>query len=673
MRIAERVAAGGGVADRGTLDDVQWLWHGPGLPLLLAPLLALDLPLAAVRLLAGPATLFAAVLVFHRALRVRVAPRPALAGAAALGLYGPMLHPLQTVHKEPLAVLLVAVAVLGWSRAAAHGRRADAVLAGVALGALAMVRLEYGWVLVALLALGAAGALVRRVRPGGRVGGHRTALVAAAGLATCVPWLAYTRDVSGQAPYWGNASGESLLWMAPGGPPGSTGEFHGVRPVFTDPALASARPLLRRLDRLGPLERDRALRHLAAERVRRDPAGYARNVAANVARLWVALPARPAPPAGTVVLFAGFALLLLAALARTAWTLVRDRPRLPAEAAGLALFALLGLGVHVPPSADPRMTLPLVPVLIWLVVVVAARRRAGGAAGAPDHERQAPRGGRPARPLGEERLDRPAQVVGAEEIAGLPGDDRVGRPGAALLLGPDDRLRRGVGAGRAVRELRRERLRPVGEALVGPDAVDDAPALERRRVDDLAGHDELARAGRAGALGDPLGAAHRRGEPDDGLHEPERRGLGGDEQVAGQGELQAPGQAEPVGGEDGRVREVLDAVHEDEQVVPQRGGVRHGQVVEHPHVDAAGPHPALGAHEQPAGRGGVEVVERGREAGPHVVGEEVQRRLGDGQRRQRAVAVDPDDAHARSSAPARATSAGSPGPGTHGSRSGSSA
>jgi hypothetical protein len=404
VRIAERLAAGGGLADRGTLDDVQWLWHGPGLPLLLAPLVALDVPLVLIRVLAGPVALFAAVVVFHRALRLRVTGRAALAGALALGLYLPMLHPLQTVHKEPLAVLLVAVAVLLWSRSVAHGRRADAVLAGVALGALAMVRLEYGWVLAALLALGAAGVVVRRRRDALRPAttgsaAHRTVLVAAAGLAACVPWLAYTRDVSGEPVYWGNASGESLFWMAPGGPPGATGEFHGVRPVFTDPALAPVRPLFRRLERLGPLARDRELRRLAADRVRRDPAGYARNVAANAARLWFLLPTRPRPPAGTIALFAGFALLLLAALARTAWTVVRRRPSLPPEAAGLTAFAVLGLGVHLPPSADPRMTLPLVPVLVWLVVVVARAPVAGAPGhGTRDVARVASAGGR--RPAG---------------------------------------------------------------------------------------------------------------------------------------------------------------------------------------------------------------------------------------------------------------------------------
>jgi hypothetical protein len=351
----------GGYAARDTVHDVRWLWHGPGVPVLLAPLVALDLPLELIRLLAGPALLFAAVLLLHRVLCLHVGPRPALLGALALGLYLPALAPLRTVHKEPLAMLLVALAMLGLAR----GRRRDAALAGLALGALVMVRLEYGWVLVALLALCGAAALAGR--RGAVVRASATAL--AVGLACCLPWLAYTRDVSGRFPYWGNAGGESLFWMSPTGVAGQTGEFHGVRPVFEQPALAPYRPLFRRLERLTPLERDLALQRLARANVRARPAAYARNLAANASRLWFGVPMRPAPPPGTVALHLLFNTALLAALGWVALV----RRRLPPVAPAFAACAAAGAGIHLLPSADPRMLLPLVPIAVWLVTVALSR------------------------------------------------------------------------------------------------------------------------------------------------------------------------------------------------------------------------------------------------------------------------------------------------------------
>jgi hypothetical protein len=360
---ADRLAEGR-YAVRGA-DHVAYLWHGPGMPLLLAPLRALDVPLPAIRVLVGPLLLFAALVVFHRALRLHLAPGAALAGTLALGLYGPAMQPLRTVHKEPLAMLLVAAAMLFAGRGIARGRRRDLLLAGLALGALVMVRLEYGWGLMALLGLCA----VWAVRARDRARPRRAAAVLAIGLGACLPWLAYTHEVSGRIAYWGNAGGESLFWMSPTGVPGETGEFHGVRTVFRDPALAPYRPLLRRLERLAPLDRDLALQRLARANMTAHPREYARNVAANSARLWFLVPTRPAPPAGTVLLYATFNGALLLACGWALLAVLRRRPVMPPEAPALLAFAVVGVALHVPPSADPRMLLPVVPVLVWLVLM----------------------------------------------------------------------------------------------------------------------------------------------------------------------------------------------------------------------------------------------------------------------------------------------------------------
>lgn len=82
------------------------LWFGPGLPGALTPLVALDLPIEIVRL-TGALFLFAAVLVFHKLLRLHVGEGTALLGAYALGLYVPFYLLLSTIHSEPLAIMLI--------------------------------------------------------------------------------------------------------------------------------------------------------------------------------------------------------------------------------------------------------------------------------------------------------------------------------------------------------------------------------------------------------------------------------------------------------------------------------------------------------------------------------------------------------------------------------------
>ncbi len=396
LAAAERLLDGG-YAQRGTLNDVRWLWHGPGVPLALAPLLVLGLPIEAIRMVLGPLVLFGTVVVAYRVLLRHAPPRLALLGALALGLYAPAMQPLRTVHKEPLAMLLVALALLFASRALAPAegrtRWLDVSAAGVALGALVMVRLEYGWVLLGLLGACAAAVVVALARghpPRSMRTTRMCAAILAVGLAFCGPWLAYTHDVSGRFPYWGNSGGESLFWMSPTGMAGQTGEFHGQRTVFKQAALAPARPLFRRLERLAPLQRDLALQRIARANIRARPAAWVRNVAANTARLWFLVPTRPAPPAGAGAVYVLFNTTLLMALAWAAAVLVRRRDGdLPALTAPVVAFAAAGLGIHLIPSADPRMALPLVPLLVWLVALAAAQRSTTrrGAPVVADHAR----------------------------------------------------------------------------------------------------------------------------------------------------------------------------------------------------------------------------------------------------------------------------------------------
>jgi 4-amino-4-deoxy-L-arabinose transferase-like glycosyltransferase len=351
-----------------TMDAIRFLWHGPGTPFVLAPLVAAHVPLEAMRFLMAP-VLFGAVLVFHRLLRVRYSPRAALAGAFALGLYLPFLPMLTAVRKEPLAVLLVASGLLGLSRYIARGDRRYMALGGLSLAALVMVRLEFGWVVIALLlACGGWWALRRS-----SLAPRRATAVAALAVAGCVPWLAYTYSLTHKPLYWGNSGGSSLYWMSPTGP-GETGQWHAGHTVYRNAKFARYRPFLRHLQTLPPVARNAALQNTAIANIRAHPAEYARNLAANAGRMWFLVPFWPRQAWGTLALCWIFNGLLLLGSAWAAATLFRNRLRLAPETFPIAAFAGFGLLLHLFPSADPRMLLPMVPALAWLIAQAAAVR-----------------------------------------------------------------------------------------------------------------------------------------------------------------------------------------------------------------------------------------------------------------------------------------------------------
>jgi len=350
----------GHYATPGTLDGVLYLWHGPGLPLLLAPMIWLGVPLDAMRLVCGPLLLFGAIVAFRRLLLLRLPPGRALAGAYAFGLYLPFGYLMGSLTKESLALLLIVTALTAITRALDGGGRLHVVLAGAALAALVAVRVEYGWALIVTTAGALAWALARRRSRAAR----RFLAVCAVGLVGCVPWLVYTHAVTGRTLYWGNSGGLSLYWMSSPSA-AQLGEWHAVHTVFQDPRLAAYRPLFRRVDRLTPLQQDTALRRVAVRQVEAHPGKFLLNIGANAGRMLVAVPLGIDLAVPLVVLYAACNLLLLAALG---WALrcIRRRGRASPEAPAIALLAGAGFLVHLLPSAEPRMFMPLVPLFIAL-------------------------------------------------------------------------------------------------------------------------------------------------------------------------------------------------------------------------------------------------------------------------------------------------------------------
>lgn len=362
----------------GTMDATRFLWHGPGLPALLAPLVALRVPLEGLRL-TSPLLMFASVLLFYRLLRLRLSRRGALIGAYALGLYAPAYYVLGTVAKDPLALLLSISALDATTRYVRNGRWYHAVIAGLSFGGLAMTRLEYGWVITVLLIAGLLWWLLAAGRGGTRSASTRTAwrwaLVCAVGLLACMPWLTYTYAITHHLFYWGNSGGISLYWMS--SPSMSQlGQFYSVHTVFTDPALATYRGFFHYLDTLRPLQRDLELQHVAIVQALGHPAKYVLNMLANLGRMFLGFPfgftLAPAAIAVLIVVNGTLAVGLAAAMT----SVIRTRRALPRETVPFLLFGTVSFAVHIFATAEPRLMLPIIPVPIWLIGQ-AFHRRAG--------------------------------------------------------------------------------------------------------------------------------------------------------------------------------------------------------------------------------------------------------------------------------------------------------
>jgi 4-amino-4-deoxy-L-arabinose transferase-like glycosyltransferase len=359
-----------------TLNPSAYLWHGPGLPALLAPLVALHVPLGLMRILVGPVLLFAAFVVFDRLARLYVSARTALLATYGLAaLYLPFFTVIGDIYVEPLATLCFTLVVFFTVRSVRGGGR-DHLWAGVALAVLALSRVEYGYVLLALLVLSGVWLIASRRSPLAR----RSTLAAAVALLLCAPWLAYTYSLTSKPFYWGNSGGLSLYWMTA---PGNLGDWHSGKEVFAIPQLAADRPLFTTLEHLKPLDQDEKLQHVAFRNIRDDPVHYLGNVANNVDRLLFNFPysyttrsplSFTREKASSIVYAVPNALLLgLLAVALVAG--VRMRRRLGPEILPIAVLVVLGFAVHVPLAAYARFVTPLVPAAVLLVIATLSAAR----------------------------------------------------------------------------------------------------------------------------------------------------------------------------------------------------------------------------------------------------------------------------------------------------------
>jgi hypothetical protein len=360
----------------GTMDGTKFLWHGPGLPALLAPFVALGVPLQGLRLI-SPLLMFVAVLLFYRLLRLRLSRRGALIGAYALGLYAPAYYVIGTVSKDPLALVLSIGALDGTARYLKYHRPRAAVIAGLSLAALAMTRLEYGWVLAAALAVALGWWTIMRARdrrvPERTQAARRWALICALGMLACLPWLLYTYALTGRPFYWGNSGGISLYWMSSPSL-NQLGEWHASHTVFANAGLAAYRPFFHYLATLGPVQGDLELQHVAVVQALAHPAKYGLNLLANVGRTFFGFPFSFTLPAAVIAGLIAFNGALLVGLVAAGTSLIRCRSRLPDEALPFVAFAVVGFCVHLFPTSEPRMMIPLIPVPIWLMSQALHRR-----------------------------------------------------------------------------------------------------------------------------------------------------------------------------------------------------------------------------------------------------------------------------------------------------------
>lgn len=267
------------------------LWHAPGYPLLITPLIAAGAPLLLIRLL-NAVFLYFSVVLFYKLMYKLVSPKIALYAAIVLGCYWLAWKGLPVIMTETFVFFLVTE--IAWAAYKSFNEQKlitrNACMLAFLLGYLALTRFLFGYVLLAGLLLCGVLWLWKRKQQY-----KKSVVVFAFALVVTLPWLVYTFSLTGRVFYWGNSGGTTLYWMS-NPHEGEYGEWFnaqlepngsvdGSEPGAHEKLEAHHRQITHEIMQYKGVERDDAYKRKAFENIRNHPGKYFKNWIANTSRL----------------------------------------------------------------------------------------------------------------------------------------------------------------------------------------------------------------------------------------------------------------------------------------------------------------------------------------------------------------------------------------------------
>lgn len=269
--------------------DQPDILNGPGYSLVLAPLVALQVPLLGLRMLNALFMALAAWFSF-RAVLPYAGSRWALAVALVTAVHPNLVRTAPFLMTEALAVSCIAGFAWAFTAAvrAENWRWGPIVAAAFAFGWLILTRVFFGNVLMAGTAFLLLGIIIFKSQRGRLL---RAITVMALTFCICLPWLAYTKAKTGDTLCWSTNGGELLYW-ATSTQPGENGHWFSEEDVLVMPELVANghRDYYQKNFHLPVKEREAALKSKALENIRANPVGVFRNWLCNGCRLLFGFP-----------------------------------------------------------------------------------------------------------------------------------------------------------------------------------------------------------------------------------------------------------------------------------------------------------------------------------------------------------------------------------------------
>jgi hypothetical protein len=348
------------------------LWNGPGYPLVLVPFILFKTSPQIIVLFNAFAFYLSVVLV-HKTLQRLVNHDLALFLALFWGLYFNIYKILPFALTEPFVCLLIATITYCTVVTFKHSY----IYAGFALGFLALTKIVFGYILLALLLSLLTMFLVRKKNV------YKTGLkVVLIALVTTLPYLAYTYNLTGKVFYWGNSGGMSLYWMSSpytfdygDWQSSSLDMFNNPEPISE---VIGSKILklnhstdIKKINSFPVIKQDSVYKSFALRNIKANPKQFFKNWLSNISRLLFNAPYSYKFQSRTILYDCLLgSLIVFLSVYSSIYTIINWN-RLPFSIKFIMLTALLYLSLTTLLSAYSRMFDIIVPFfLIWFAVVI---------------------------------------------------------------------------------------------------------------------------------------------------------------------------------------------------------------------------------------------------------------------------------------------------------------
>lgn len=373
--------------------------NGPGYPLLLAPFIAIHLPLIYIKLLNG-IFLYLSVIFLFKTLRLFVSLRIALILSLFWACYYNAYEALPFMFTEPFTIFLITSALLClvrvFSKEDSSAKTKYIFLSGVVLGYLALTKVVFGYVLLFVLI----GALLLWMKYRYSSNYKKLVLVIAVAFITTAPYLIYTYKLTGKVFYWATSSGNNLYWMTsfneaeygswfpdpstdwntfPGGDKNNQytgGQFNLKN---RNNRITGAEDSIRKyhmqdfeeINKYNGVEKDDAFKRIAFRNIRMHPVKYLKNCLTNIGRMLFNFPFSYSVQKPGTLLRLPLSIVMVALMFFCIIPTLINWKSLPFVVRFELMFVFVYLGGCTLECAEIRMFTLIVPVLlVWLGLII---------------------------------------------------------------------------------------------------------------------------------------------------------------------------------------------------------------------------------------------------------------------------------------------------------------